>query len=107
MYRLLRENPFLSALALLINFLVVVLFILLVNNIVALAETVEAPQARGVVRALTEATIAVDYTARVEKLPVLEGEAFKRGQILIGFDCRRYNSEVVAARAGAHAAELV
>jgi membrane fusion protein, multidrug efflux system len=63
--------------------------------------------ARGVVRAVTEATIAVDYTARIRKLPVKEGEAFYKGDVLIAFDCSRYQAEVSAARAGAHAKELV
>jgi membrane fusion protein, multidrug efflux system len=67
----------------------------------------EDQQVRGIVKALTEATIAIDYPARVLKLPVLEGQAFKAGDLLIAFDCRKYNAEISAARAGAHAAELV
>ncbi len=63
--------------------------------------------ARGVVTALTEATIAVDYTARVSKLPKLEGEMFAKGDTLIVFDCRKYAAEVTAARAQARARELV
>ncbi len=63
--------------------------------------------ARGVVTALTEATIAIDYTAQVVKLPKLEGETFKKGEQLIIFDCRRYNSEITAAKAQARARELV
>lgn len=106
MYRMTKENPFLNGQAVMINFLIFVLM-LLFNSVRALAEDGEVREARGVVRALTEATIAMDYAARVEKLPVLEGQAFKRGQVLIAFNCSRYNSEVQAARAGAHAAELV
>jgi membrane fusion protein, multidrug efflux system len=64
-------------------------------------------QVRGIVKALTEATIAVDYTARVMRLPFKEGQGFKTGDVLIAFDCKKYNAEVNAARAGAHAAELV
>ena len=71
------------------------------------AASLDGPQARGVVKALTEATIAMDYSARVEKLPILEGEAFHSGDVLIAFDCKRFNAEVTAARASAHAAELV
>jgi membrane fusion protein, multidrug efflux system len=66
----------------------------------------EPPMARGVVRALTEATIAVDYTARVKKLPKLEGEAFKRGDILVAFDCSRYAADATAARSAVRAREL-
>jgi RND family efflux transporter MFP subunit len=69
----------------------------------AAAETLSA---RGVVIALTEATIAVDYSARVKKLPLLEGQPFKEGQALIVFDCRRNAAEVAASRAAARAAEI-
>ncbi len=67
----------------------------------------EDQSARGVIAALTEATIAVDYTARVAKLPKLEGESFGKGETLIVFDCKRYAAEVNAAKARAHARELV
>jgi membrane fusion protein, multidrug efflux system len=67
----------------------------------------EDGQVRGVIKALTEATIAVDYSARVTKLPVLEGQAFKTGDVLVAFDCKKFNAEISAARAGARAAELV
>jgi membrane fusion protein, multidrug efflux system len=63
--------------------------------------------ARGVVKAVTEATIAVDYTARIRRLPFQEGQAFHKGDVLIAFDCSRYQAEVFAARAGVHAKELV
>jgi membrane fusion protein, multidrug efflux system len=63
--------------------------------------------ARGVVKAVTEATIAVDYTARIRRLPVKEGQAFHKGDVLVAFDCSRNQADVAAARAGAHARELV
>jgi membrane fusion protein, multidrug efflux system len=64
-------------------------------------------EVRGVIRALTEATVAVDYTAKVARLPILEGMAFKQGQVLITFDCRKNNAEVAAAAAGVKARDLV
>jgi len=67
----------------------------------------EESTARGVVRALTEATIAVDYSARVSKMPKLAGESFVKGDVLIAFDCRRYAAEVASSRAQARARELV
>ncbi len=71
------------------------------------AAQAEEAVARGVVTALTEATIAVDYVARVAQLPKLEGEFFRKGETLIVFDCRKYSAEVAAARAQARARELV
>lgn len=67
----------------------------------------EETTARGVIRAVTEATIAVDYAARISKMPKLEGESFARGDVLIAFDCRRFTAEVAAAKAQARARELV
>ncbi len=63
--------------------------------------------ARGVVRSQVEATIAMDYTARIVRIPVLEGESFLEGDVLIAFDCKRFNAEIAAARANAVAQELV
>lgn len=66
----------------------------------------EEATARGVVKALTEATVAMDYTARIKKLPKRDGQSFKAGEVLIVFDCRKYVAEVNAARAGVKAKEL-
>jgi membrane fusion protein, multidrug efflux system len=67
----------------------------------------EMLEVRGVIRALAESTVAMDYVARIRKMPKREGEAFRTGDVLIAFDCRRYVAEVAAARAGARAKELV
>jgi membrane fusion protein, multidrug efflux system len=67
----------------------------------------EDASARGVVQAVTEATIAIDYTARIRKLPVQEGQSFQKGDVLIAFDCSRNNADVAAARAGVHSKELI
>ena len=66
----------------------------------------EGQKVRGLIKALTEATIAIDHSARVVKLPVLDGQAFNTGDLLIAFDCRKYNAETNALRAGARAAQL-
>jgi membrane fusion protein, multidrug efflux system len=66
----------------------------------------EALSARGVVKAVAEATISVDYAARIKKLSKREGQSFKAGDVLIAFDCRRYSAEVGAARATVRAREL-
>lgn len=66
----------------------------------------EALSARGVVKAVAEATISVDYAARIKKMPKREGQSFMAGDVLLVFDCKRYSAEVGAARATAHAREL-
>jgi membrane fusion protein, multidrug efflux system len=62
--------------------------------------------ARGVVKSLAEATIAMEYAARINQLPVLEGESFLNGDILISFECKRFNAEIAAAKANSVALEL-
>ncbi len=71
------------------------------------AAQAEDYKARGVVRSLAEATISVDYSARIERLPVLEGQGFLEGDVLVAFDCRRFTAEINAALANARAQELV
>lgn len=66
----------------------------------------EAPAVRGIVKARAEATVAVDFTARVIKVPFKEGERFNKGDLLAAFDCTRYSAEVAAARASLSAGEL-
>jgi membrane fusion protein, multidrug efflux system len=55
--------------------------------------------ARGLVRAVHEATIAGELQARITQLPLREGEAFRKGDLLIDFDCDRPKAEWKAAEA--------
>jgi len=59
---------------------------------------------RGIVRATDEAVIASELVARVTSIPLRSGQAFKKGDILIAFDCRRYTADLRAAAAEARAA---
>lgn len=54
---------------------------------------------RGVVRAVQEAWIATELNARMIEISRREGESFKKGDVLIAFDCDKYTSELAAARA--------
>lgn len=62
--------------------------------------------ARGVVRPINQATISTDLQARVAMLSVKEGVAFKTGDVLVEFDCRRYRAELASALAQHREAEL-
>ena len=62
---------------------------------------------RGVVRSLAEVTISAEYSARINSMPILEGQEFKKGELLIAFDCRRMEAEAAASRANARAQGLV
>ena len=58
---------------------------------------------RGVVRSLSEATITTDLNAPIARVYFKKGESFKKRDVLIEFDCRRYREELAAAEADARA----
>lgn len=74
---------------------------------VALDVAADAMPARGVVRPISQATIATDLQARVAAIGVKEGEHFKAGDLLVEFDCRRYRAELASAEAQRREAELL
>jgi membrane fusion protein, multidrug efflux system len=55
--------------------------------------------ARGLVRAVQEATLASEVSARIVQLPLRDGDAFRRGDLLIDFDCERPKAEWKTAEA--------
>lgn len=55
--------------------------------------------ARGLIRAVHEATLGAELAARIIRLPFRDGDAFRRGDVLIEFDCERPNAEWRAAEA--------
>lgn len=55
--------------------------------------------ARSVVAAHAEATISVEMSARVKKLAYRPGQAFRRGDVLVDFDCTRYQAQLRAKQA--------
>ncbi len=64
-------------------------------------------EARGLVRALNDATISSELPARITSLPLRDGESFGKGELLVDFDCERPKAEwrvADAERAGAQAA---
>lgn len=66
-----------------------------------------APEAvRGIVKAQSEATISSELVAKVARLPFKEGQAFKAGDVIVAFDCRRYLADLRAAEADVEAARI-
>jgi RND family efflux transporter MFP subunit len=55
--------------------------------------------ARGIVRAVREATLSSRLAARVLEMPLAEGQSFARGDVLLRFDCERQRAEARAAAA--------
>lgn len=71
--------------------------------VVALALTTSPVAAqepvRGLVRAMHDAWISTELSAQIVKILRREGEAFKRNEVLLVFDCDKYETEYRAARA--------
>ena len=61
---------------------------------------------RGVVRTIDQAALSTDLIARVAKIGFREGEAFKKGDLLVAFDCERYKAEFQSAEAVAREMQL-
>jgi RND family efflux transporter MFP subunit len=62
---------------------------------------------RGVVKALDQPTLTTELTAVVERIGAREGMRFKKGDLLIEFDCRRYQLELAALVASMREAQAV
>jgi membrane fusion protein, multidrug efflux system len=58
-----------------------------------------AERIRGVIRPITHSSISVDLPARVLHINALEGERFRKGDVIIEFDCERQRAELRAAQA--------
>ncbi|WP_162787240.1 efflux RND transporter periplasmic adaptor subunit [Notoacmeibacter marinus] len=63
-------------------------------------------EARGLVSAVNRLDIGTDLMAPVTEAPYRDGQAFRKGDILIRFACQRYRAEWTAAQASSHAAQL-
>ncbi len=54
---------------------------------------------RGVVRAVAQASIGIDLPLRVTRLYFREADSFRKGDVLVTFDCKRMQAEHAAAAA--------
>jgi RND family efflux transporter MFP subunit len=52
-------------------------------------------------------TVSSEIAARIASLPLREGDAFRAGQALVGFDCGLYQSQLQKAQAATAAADAV
>ncbi|GKW14417.1 hypothetical protein PEC301937_03670 [Pectobacterium carotovorum subsp. carotovorum] len=62
-------------------------------------------QARGILVPLDQATLSSDLPGRIVEMPFKEGETFKKGDVLVRFDCAIYQAQLSASQAAARAAE--
>lgn len=54
---------------------------------------------RGLIRPLNQAAIGTDIQAVVDEVRFKEGDTFRKGDLLISFDCERQQAEMAAAKA--------
>ncbi|WP_390317137.1 efflux RND transporter periplasmic adaptor subunit [Variovorax soli] len=67
----------------------------------AAAPVADTNTARGVLRAENEAVLASPVSERIVQMPFREGDSFRRGDVLVSFDCSQLAAELRAARASA------
>ena len=67
---------------------------LLGSSVLADTTEVELKEARTLVTATQKVSISSEISARVEKINFLMGDAFKKGDVLISFDCKLYNAQL-------------
>lgn len=67
----------------------------------SLTVTASAEQrpARGIIMPLQHATLMTDIGEPVARIPLRAGESFRRGDLLVSFDCRRQLAELSSAKA--------
>ena len=89
-------------------FIILFLFINVVqadNHDTATTEE-EIREARTLVTATEKVSISSEIAARVEKINFLMGDAFKKGDTLISFDCKLYNAQLEVIKADHKSAQV-
>jgi membrane fusion protein (multidrug efflux system) len=66
---------------------------------VAFASEQESFPVRGLVRPLNQAAIGAGIQARIKEVHFREGDSFRKGDLLVAFDCERQEAELAAADA--------
>lgn len=59
----------------------------------------DVSQLRGLIKPKTTAVLSSEIAAQIESLPFKEGERFKKGDVLVRFDCSLYQAAYAATRA--------
>lgn len=54
---------------------------------------------RGLIKPRDQALLSSEILARITKMPFRGGQRFRKGDVLVKFDCSRFNAELAAARA--------
>lgn len=62
-------------------------------------------EARGVLRAVDQAVLSSELSAKVLEMPFRDGESFQKGDLLVRFDCSAYQAQFAASQAAMRAAQ--
>ncbi len=68
-------------------------------------QIIQKVSATGKIQPKTQVEISADVSAKILKLPVVEGQSVKKGQFLVGLDRERYLAAVESAEASVSSAE--
>ncbi|MEK1905203.1 MAG: efflux RND transporter periplasmic adaptor subunit [Pseudomonas sp.] len=60
--------------------------------------------ARGVLRARDQAMLSSELAGRIVEMPYADGQDFKKGEVLVRFDCSAYQAQLNASQAAVRAA---
>jgi len=71
------------------------------------AATVDNGRIRAQLMSQHDVMISSEVEGKIAQLPLKEGDAFKRGQLLVGFDCDLYAAQLRKAQAAADSAAKV
>ena len=82
---------------------VLITIIIFLSPMFALAED---RMARALVSATEKVSISSEISARVEKINFLLGDAFKKGDVLISFDCELYKAQNEVIKANYETAKI-
>lgn len=69
------------------------------------APSASSSEARGILVAVDQATLSSDLAGRIIEMPFREGASFKKGDLLVRFDCAIYQAQLAASQAATRAAE--
>jgi RND family efflux transporter MFP subunit len=58
-----------------------------------------APMVRGLLKPIHEATLSAEILAKIAEMPIKVGKRFKKGAVLVRFECARYKAEFDVAQA--------
>ncbi len=86
--------------------LFIIILLICGNYVSANTAEIETKEARALVVATEKVVISSEISARVEKINFLLGDAFRKGDVLITFDCKLYKAQLEIIKADHESAKV-